>query len=103
MPLVIKASICCPTKIMPWKNLPKAFATDFCVHLAIQINQNRWGPFVDVLSTTELYNSSEQTRVSPEKLQLKVVSLIILIGNLDPPRLGGGTRLHFKPLLNKRY
>lgn len=56
---------------------------------------------MDVSSTTEFLISSEQTRVPPDKLQLNVVSLIILHGNLDPPRSGGGTGFTFQTASQK--
>ena len=50
---------------------------------------------------TEFLNSLDLPGMSPHHLQLKVGSPVILLRNLDPPRLCNGTRLVIKKLMKK--
>lgn len=51
---------------------------------------------------TEFLNSMELPGLPPHNLQLKVGSVIIMLRNINQPRLCNGTRLAVKKLMNKR-
>ena len=52
-----------------------------------------------VIYPTEFLNSLDLPGMSPHHLQLKVGSPVILLRNLNPPRLCNGTRLVIKKLM----
>lgn len=49
---------------------------------------------------TEFLNSLELPRLPPHNLQLKVGSVVIMLRNINQPRLCNGTRLAVKKLMN---
>ena len=49
---------------------------------------------------TEFLNSLELPELPPHNLELKIGSVVMLLRNINPPRLCNGTRLVVKKLLN---
>ncbi|XP_008189727.1 uncharacterized protein LOC103311793, partial [Acyrthosiphon pisum] len=49
---------------------------------------------------TEFLNSLDVPRTPPHNLQVKVGSIIIMLRNINPPKLCDGTRLSIKKLMN---